>query len=252
MLKLIINADDFGFTKGCNDGIITALKEGLATDTTIMINMEDSSDAVEKAKQSGIKRIGLHLNLTCGKPVLPPERVSSLVDENGNFYRRAAMLLPNMNLKEAEAELWSQVEKFTLTGMGLTHIDSHHHIHMYEGLTDIVIDIARKLEIPLRQTNDAVKEKIINKGVKTTDHFTMKFYGDGATLENLCSILDRYEDGVMEIMTHPAIPDQKLLSTSSYNIDREKELEVLTSEAMSKYILNRGIRMISFDEISLK
>lgn len=80
----------------------------------------------------------------------------------------------------------------------------------------------------------------------------MKFYGDGATLENLCSILDRYEDGVMEIMTHPAIPDQKLLSTSSYNIDREKELEVLTSEAMSKYILNRGIRMISFDEISLK
>jgi predicted glycoside hydrolase/deacetylase ChbG (UPF0249 family) len=94
-----------------------------------------------------------------------------------------------------------------------------------------------------------VKLKIKEKGVKTTDHFTMKFYGEGASVENLCSILDKYEDGVMEIMTHPAILDEELQSASTYNSDRVKELEVLTSDSLKKYIERRKIRLISFDAL---
>lgn len=249
MLKLIINADDFGLTKGCNQGILEALKNGAATDTTIMINMEESRHAIEAARSNGIKRIGLHLNLTCGKPVLPAKNVKSLVKEDGCFYKRAAMLLPVMDLREAKAELWAQAEKFLSSGMGLTHLDSHHHLHMYEGMTELVIEMAKRLQVPLRQTGEEVKEKIRKQGIKTTDYFSMKFYGEGATVENLCGILDRYEDGVIEIMSHPGISDKDLKNISSYSIEREKELQVLNSAAMKAYIKNRGIQLISFDDI---
>ncbi|MDF2521307.1 MAG: YdjC family protein [Clostridia bacterium] len=250
MLKLIINADDFGLAKGCNEGIIKALKDGIATDTTIMINLEGCLDAVILAKSNGIKRIGLHLNLTCGKPLLPADEVKSLVDETGSFYRRVKLLLPNMDLKEAESELWAQVERFKETGMGLTHLDSHHHIHMYEGLRDIVIDMARQLNVPLRQTDDETRDKIRAKGVRTTEYFTWEFYDNGVSVENLCSILDRYHEGTLEIMSHPAVPDDELSSKSSYSSQRKKELEVLTSEVLKKYIKNKNIQLISFDDLS--
>lgn len=250
MLKLIINADDFGLTKGCNEGIIKALKDGTATDTTIMINMEGCLDAVSLAKSNGIERIGLHLNLTCGKPLLPSDEVKSLVDETGSFYRRVKLLLPSMDLKEAESELWAQAERFRETGMGLTHLDSHHHIHMYEGLRDIVIDMARQLNVPLRQTGEETRDKIRAKGVRTTEYFTWEFYDGGVGVDNLCRIIDRYHEGTLEIMSHPAVSDDELYRRSSYNSQREKELEVLTSESFKEYIKNRNIQLISFDDLS--
>ncbi len=249
MLKLIINADDFGLTKGCNQGIIKALKEGLVTDTTVMINMEDGPVAIKLAKSNGLKSIGLHLNLTCGKPVLEAEQVRSLINQEGLLYKRTSLTHPVMNLKEAESELWAQVEKFTKTGMTLNHIDSHHHIHTIEGLTNIVIDIAKQLKVPLRQTGVVIKEKIIAVGVKTTDNIALEFYNQGVSIENLCKILDRYDKGVLEIMTHPAMLDDVLLRRSSYNKLRPKELEILTSEYLRKYISDRNIELISFEDL---
>ncbi|MGB7605146.1 MAG: chitin disaccharide deacetylase [Lutisporaceae bacterium] len=251
MFKLIINADDFGLTKGCNKGIVKAFKEGLVTDTTVMINMKDGLDAINIAKSNGINRIGLHLNLTCGKPVLAAEQVRSLINYEELLYKRESLIHPHMNLKEAESELWAQVEKFTETGMALTHIDSHHHIHIYEGLTEIFIDIAKQLKVPLRQTGEVMKEKIIARGVKTTDYFTSEFYDRGVSMENICKILDRYDNGVLEIMTHPAMLDDELLRKSSYNRLRSKELEILTSKFLREYINDRKIELISFKDLRI-
>lgn len=249
MLKLIINADDFGLTRGCNQGIIKALKEGFVTDTTVMINMEAGLEAINIAKDSGIKSIGLHLNLTCGKPVLAAEKVRSLINQEGSLYKRESSMYASINLKEAEAELWAQVEKFFATGMTLNHIDSHHHVHRHEGLAEIFIDIAKKLNVPLRQTGEAMREKIAAHGVKTTDSIALEFYDQGVSMDNLCKILDNYDNGALEIMTHPAIVDDELLRISSYSKPRLKELEILTSKALKEYINDRKIELISFEKL---
>lgn len=249
MNKLIINADDFGLTEGCNKGIIKCMTEGVVTSSTLMINMPKAKHAVYMAKENGITSLGIHLNLTCGKPVLPKDEVQSLVDEDGYFYNRIAKSIKNINLKEAKNELEAQVNKFLDTGLKISHLDGHHHIQMYDGIKDIVIELCKKYEVPMRHCNKIHRKYCIDKNVKTTDYFDMNFYGDNVTVDSLKDIINGYEDGTIEIMTHPSYIDEELKEISSYSINREKELEVLTNTEFIKWLEDRGIELISFNDI---
>ena len=249
MLTLIINADDLGLTPGCIDGILTAMTAGIVTDTTLLVNTEFTARAVAALKQQGITQAGLHLNLTYGEPVLAASQVASLVDESGRFRRKAAAAVPLMNLEEAKCELSAQVEKFQATGLALTHLDSHHHVHTYPALLPAAIELARQLQVPLRQGNETVRQAIRQAGLATTDNLALDFYEQGATLENLQQILQNHPRGSLEIMCHPAKPDQLLYDISSYNHWRSKELAVLTSQEMKEFIANNGIRLAGFDAL---
>ncbi|SHK52523.1 chitin disaccharide deacetylase [Paramaledivibacter caminithermalis] len=249
MKELIINADDFGLTKGCSKGIIKALKEGVLTNTTVMINMPEALNAIEIAKKNGIKEMGLHLTLTCGQPVSKKEKVSSLVDECGKFYKRRNQLFSKMKLEEARIELENQINAFLSTGLKLTHLDSHHHIHMYDGMREIVAAIAKKYAVSLRCPNEETKKYLLKNGIKTTDYFSMDFYGENASIENLKKIITKFPEGIIEIMTHPAYVDDDLINISSYSTDREKELEILTSDELKKWLKDKEIELISFGEL---
>ncbi|EOD00094.1 chitin disaccharide deacetylase [Caldisalinibacter kiritimatiensis] len=249
MKKLIINADDFGLTTGCNKGILYAMEKGVVTSTTIMINMPKAEETIKMAKEKGIKTLGLHLTLTCGKPVLPITEVPTLVDENGQFYKRRTKLFPVMNLNEAKKELKAQIEKFLQSGLELTHLDSHHHIHMYDGIREIVAELAKEYNVAVRQPNDETKDYLIDNGIKTTDYFSMEFYGEKATLENLKNIIENFDNGTIEIMAHPAYVDEELSNISSYNNNRQRELEILTSQELIQWIDKEGIRLITYKDL---
>ncbi|SES95680.1 chitin disaccharide deacetylase [Anaerobranca gottschalkii] len=247
MLKLIVNADDFGLTKGCNEGIIKSIKEGIVTNTTIMINMPLAEEAINLAKSNGIEQLGIHFNLTCGKPISTD--VLSLIDDQGAFYKRFAILKEKMNLEEVEKELRAQLTKFKSTGVKLTHIDSHHHIHMYPGVAEIIADIALEEKVPLRNANEYVNKIVKEKRILTTEYFSMDFYDKKVTLENLKAIISNRKDGILEIMTHPALIDNELLSLSSYTYPREKELEILMSEEIKLWLNEHKIELIRFEDI---
>src|SRR3984957_7221211 len=85
MKQLIFNADDFGMTRGVNDGIIRGHREGILTSTTLMANGLAFDDAVQKALENPKLGVGCHLVLVGGKPVAPPESVASLLDLQGNL-----------------------------------------------------------------------------------------------------------------------------------------------------------------------
>ena len=174
MKKIIINADDFGLTIGCSLGIIKAMKEGLVTDTTVMINMPHAQESIRLAKENNIDSLGLHLNLTYGKPLSDINKVLSLVDEKGNFKKYNDITNYGI-LEEMKHELNMQVDAFMKTGIKLTHIDSHHHIHMTEKLQKLCVNIARELNVPIRRINKPVEEF----NVVTTDVFYSDFYKDG-------------------------------------------------------------------------
>ncbi|MEM5768276.1 MAG: carbohydrate deacetylase [Bacillota bacterium] len=249
MLQLIINADDLGLTPGCNAGILQALTEGIVTDTTLMINTEFTDDAVKGLKARGINRVGLHLNLTCGTPLLPAAEVPSLVDDAGRFNRKIAVAAPNMRQAEVERELGAQVEKFLGTGLGLTHLDSHHHAHSYPGIREAAIGLARKLGVPLRQTGEELRRQIVAAGVASTDFFAVNFYEQGVSLENLQAIIASHRQGTLEIMCHPAVPEELIYRISSYNSWRERELALLTSREMTDFLKEKGVRLIGFDAL---
>lgn len=247
MLQLIINADDFGLTPGCNAGIIRAMTQGIVSDTTLMVNTAYTADAVTRLKNHGISRVGLHLNLTFGKPLLPAAAVPSLVDGSGFFRRGVEYAVPLMDPAEAQRELSAQVETFLATGLGLTHLDSHHHVHSYPKIFAIVMDLAGKLDVPVRQTGETIRQSLLDVGVATTDHIALDFYSHDATIENLKAIISRHSHGTMEIMCHPAEPDPLLYEISSYHSWREKELAILTSQEMIAFIKEREIRLAVFD-----
>ncbi|MBP2652069.1 MAG: YdjC family protein [Firmicutes bacterium] len=249
MLKLIINADDLGLTPGCNAGIVQAMTQGLISDTTLMINMEHAPAAVELLKTNGINKVGLHLNLTCGRPVLAVSEVPTLVDGEGRFRRKVVQAVQFMSAKEVEQELNAQVEKFLATGLTLTHLDSHHHAHSYPVVLDIAIKLAQRLNVPMRQTSPVVRDKITAAGVLSPEWFTTDFYEQGVNSTNLQNIIAAHDGGVLEIMSHPAQEDPMLFSVSSYNSWRFKELEILTSSQMRAFLQEQGIELISFLEL---
>ncbi|SCZ02003.1 chitin disaccharide deacetylase [Alkaliphilus peptidifermentans] len=252
MKRLIVNADDFGLTNGCNLGIIEAMKFGIVSSTTLMINMPNAIEAVTLAQENNISTIGLHLTLTCGEPLSPKNEVASLVDNNGNFYKRSKSLLPIMDLSEVEYELRNQIVAFIKTGLKLSHLDSHHHIHMYDGIREIVAKLALEFDVPLRHANNECKCIYQEMGIKTTDYFTWEFYGEKATINNFKKLINDFDDGIMEIMVHPAFLDQELMKHSTYNLQRENEYKILTSTEIKELIVEEGIELISFNDLRNK
>jgi len=151
---LIVNADDFGFTDGVTEGILRAWLEGIVTSTSAMINMPGAPKRITKAHQTYPELpIGLHLNITLGKPVLPAKDVPSLVDERGRFMPPMKLVerIQNVPLDELRAELYAQAELLLSTGVQFDHIDYHQMmVSMYTPFYPLVMQLAETYRVPVR------------------------------------------------------------------------------------------------------
>ncbi|MEH6938106.1 chitin disaccharide deacetylase [Bacillus sp. JJ664] len=224
MIKLIVNADDFGYSKGINYGIIEAHRNGIVNSTTMMMNMPGVSHAVDLAKENPDLKVGIHLVLTCGKPLLTD--VPTLVDQGGFFKKNRDILESNISLEELEREWTAQVEKFLETGLTLTHIDSHHHVHTVPRFLPVVQKLSKKYNLSVRRVSDLALEGV----PPYSDVFLHEFYGEGATYDYFEKIVSHVQDGqTVEVMCHPGYLDHEVLNNSSYAKDRVTEVEILTS-----------------------
>lgn len=233
MIKLIVNADDFGYSKGINYGIIEAHRNGIVNSTTMMMNMPGVSHAVELAKENPNLKVGIHLVLTCGKPLLTD--VPTLVDQDGFFKKNRDILESNISLEELEREWTAQVEKFLETGLTLTHIDSHHHVHTVPRFLPVVQKLSKKYNLSVRRVSDHALEGV----PPYSDVFLHEFYGEGATYDYFEKIVTQVQDGqTVEVMCHPGYLDHEVLNNSSYAKDRVTEIEILTSIRLpNKFVL---------------
>lgn len=149
MIKLIVNADDFGLTEGTNYGIIDGHINGLVNSTTMMMNMPGTEHAVRLAKEYNLLGVGVHLVLTAGEPLLGD--VPSLVGSDGSFHKQSVVREGNINPEEVEREWTAQIEKFLSYGLTPTHLDSHHHVHGLPILHDVLERLAAKYNVPIRR-----------------------------------------------------------------------------------------------------
>ncbi len=152
---LIVNADDLGLSDGVTEGIVQAWREGVVTSTSAMINMDGAPERVAEVQRTYPELpIGLHINITAGRPVLPPDRVPTLVDREGRFYTvdEIPLRLLDMSLAELRAELEAQAERLLETGVRFTHFDYHHHmVVLYTPFFSVVRELARRYNVPVRQ-----------------------------------------------------------------------------------------------------
>lgn len=237
MKYLIINADDFGLNEYINAGIVKGFREGCITSTSLMCSTPAFDNAVELAKANPALGIGIHLTLVGGvNSLLSPEKVPSLLDENGVFPSDYIQFIKNFTLgkvckNEIRAELSAQIERGLSTGLTITHFDSHQHLHVLPGLIDIVIELCKKyginkVRVPaesitwtggysaglgriigrlgLTVCSELSRRKLKKAGILYPEHFFGMLAGGSLNDALVETIIDNLPDGYNEIMTDPA------------------------------------------------
>ena len=219
MIKLIINADDFGYSPLVNAAIVKAFADGLISSTTLMPNMPGFEDAISFIHNGRIptKSTGIHLNLFEGNPLT--ERMKEcrvFCNEDGRFHgKRIPFSAPRHCLETVTQELETQIQKALETGLTFTHLDSHAHRHTNWYVGKAVIDLARKHGISaIRQTTNLGKSNSPRTLLRLLYNLRLgslrktRYFGNipdiNAAYQRICGITD---GGVVEIMCHPVFDE---------------------------------------------
>lgn len=236
---LIVNADDFGLSRGVNRGIIEAYRAGAVTSATMMTNMPGFEDAVRLAQQNPGLKVGLHFNITEGRPLTSPQRVPSLVGTDGRFSYDISSWQP----KDVKRELAAQWNRLIGAGIVPTHVDSHQHVQMHKPVYRTVAKFARSKGIPLRRMFYAPERRL---HPMTTDAFVTQVYFHKDGKARLLKALKNLRPGVTELHCHPGRMDPQLPHLSEWSVVREKELSVFLDPQVLAALHAERIRLVHF------
>lgn len=244
--RLIVNADDFGLTPAVTAGILEARRGGIVTSASALVTADLDRASVQKALDDGLG-LGLHVNLTLGRPL---SRGRSLVGDDGRLIRDARRAAARAAPREVEREIDAQIEKFlALARRAPTHLDSHHHVGLEAPVTEILLAAARRLGVPVRAETPEARARARSAGLRTPDHF---FGGSGPgpywTLARTFAHLRALPPGVSEFMTHPGRYDDAL-GFSRYGRQRETELVGLGTAAARGAATGLGIKLCHFGDL---
>lgn len=211
-MKILINADDFGWSSSCTDAIMQAFDKGFITSTTLCANGAAFDEAVRKVQATEYKNnVGIHFVLTEGYPLTEGIRTNPLFcDENGCFHGRVARFRPlnRKTRKQILDELTAQAQRIADTGLPIHHADSHHHVHTAPFITPIVLRVMARFGIvELRIHRNIGPITIVKKIWKRLFNRCIRqwaftaYLGSFADVQHDKSLL--YREGVLEIMCHP-------------------------------------------------
>ena len=288
MKELILNADDFGLTRGVNEGIIRAHCEGILTSATLMATGPAFDDAVARARANPALGIGCHLVLTGGFAVAPRAEIPSLVDEDGRLPKSLGIFVARVSsgrirTEDIERELRAQVEKIRAAGIEPTHFDTHKHTHAHPRVMNVLGKLARELGItrirkPVENLRDSWKsmrgegsasaKQLVSSaavravssrftaisrkyGLRYPDYFLGLAVTGQMGTEALCRMIDTLPEGRTEIMLHPGICDAELAATGSrLQQQRQMELESLLAPEARRSVERFQVRLISYRELN--
>lgn len=234
-MRLIINVDDFGISKGVNLAVVDGYNQGVIKSTTALVGAPQIKHAVAQAKLCPDLGVGIHLSLDLFSSF---SKLDCLSDENNVLYRSSIKPLDRaINYDDLYLEWDLQIKEFIkLFGKTPTHIDSHHHAHMASDTTiSVVNDLASAYGITVRGLKDNL--------------FSADFYDTDATLATLKRLINENKDREyinFEIMAHPAYLDNELLKLTSYSTKRMDELAILTSQEFKDLVIKENIIIDSY------
>jgi predicted glycoside hydrolase/deacetylase ChbG (UPF0249 family) len=244
--RLIVNADDWGLTRGVSEGILAAHRHGIVSSTTVLATGDLDRELVARLRDSGLG-VGLHVNLTLGAPLT---RGRSLVDGDGRFVRDARRAAARVTVADVRAEIEAQAERFqSALKRRPTHLDTHHHVGLHPPVRDVVLDVARGLGVAVRSQDTAARTRARSAGLRTPDHF----FGESGpeaywSLERTVRHLRELPAGVSEFMCHPGWFDADL-AYSRYGRQRETEMIGLGGAAARATAAALGVTLATFADL---
>jgi len=282
--QLILNADDFGLTRGVNEGIIRAHREGILTSATLMANAPAFDHAVELARANPSLGVGCHLVLVGGSAIATRDDISTLADRDGRLPASLAALVVKLSSgivrsSDIERELLAQIEKIRRAGIEPTHLDTHKHTHAHPHVLAALGKVARQTGItrvrkPVENLKDSWQSIQGNGGGKlgrlaaaaavraiapwfealsrrygllSPDNFLGLAATGQLSPAALRRLIDTLPDGCTEIMLHPGLCDAELAKAGSrWRCKRATELEALLSAEVKRAVTDAGIRLISY------
>jgi hopanoid biosynthesis associated protein HpnK len=235
---LIVTADDFGLALPVNEAIERAHRDGILSTASLMVAAPQTADAVERAHKLPSLRVGLHVVLVNGRPILPPKRVPHLIDNRGNFATNlfAAgiryFFTPRIR-SELEAEIRAQFAAFAATGLHLDHVNAQNHFHVHPTVLSLLIKVGREygvraVRIPrepfwpswLAMRNGAaarlanaaflapwltlMRRRLRRAGIVSNDYIFGMHDSGHMTAKRVYALLQHLPPGTSELYVHPA------------------------------------------------
>lgn len=280
-MRLIVNADDFGYSSAVNEAIIRAYDQGILTSCSLMVGEAACEEAVALARTRPGLAVGLHLVMICGHSVLTHSEIPQLVNEKNYFpYSPFVTGVRYYFMPSARAqlrkEIYAQMEKFAATGLPFSHVDGHLHMHMHPTVFAILAEAAEKfgvkrIRLPRENLSHTLRLRKRNLGTKllwwSVFHMLSRHangllkgrgfvtvdqvYGlleSGAMTEDFwLGLLPQMDAKTMEIYCHPE--DPKLASNSDNRLGGA-ELAALLSESVRKALKDRNIELIKYADLN--
>jgi predicted glycoside hydrolase/deacetylase ChbG (UPF0249 family) len=255
---LIINADDFGICHAVNEAIIGAIDDGLVASTSLMTPCPWAPHAIQLLADRPEQPFGVHLTMVNDfgpyrwGPRASRDRVPSLVDETGYFYRyeRIPELLAGARLEELELEFRAQIETVLATGLRPTHLDWH---CLADGgrpdIFDLSFDLAREYGLAMRTHEREHAERCQSAGLPSIDHPVLDSYhmDPAEKPARYAQLLRELPAGLTEWAVHPSLGDAEAqaLEPENWRI-RRADYDVFTSQETRDIIDEEGIILLDY------
>jgi hopanoid biosynthesis associated protein HpnK len=278
--KLIVTADDFGAAVEVNRAVERAHRDGILSAASLMVAGPAANDAVQRAKAMPGLRVGLHLVLVEGKPVLPMKAVPDLVGKDGNFRNdmaragAAMFFLPRVRTQLA-AEIEAQFAAFEATGLKLDHVNAHKHFHLHPTIAALIVKLGkahgvRGARVPLepqsvlgriekqrragvaaltRPFARLLKSRFHRAGIAAPDHVFGLAWSGAMTPARLAGLIENLPEGLSEIYMHPATGPYP---GSAPGYLYGEELAALTEPRLAGLISAKGIRMGGYSDFPIQ
>ena len=245
-----------------------------------MVGAPASADAVARSRRLPRLRVGLHLNLVEGAPVLPRAEVPDLVDRNGAFDENLAragcrfFFRPRAR-RQLAAEIRAQFAAFAATGLALDHVNAHRHMHLHPTVAGLILRIGRDFglhamrvpEEPVSVLRRAAAEgervrrplyapwiallrrRLRRAGLVLNDHLLGLAWTGGMTEARVLRLIAALPAGTSELYCHPAVAQTPRLRRTMPDYRPVEELAALLSGAVRAAVVRGGIELVSYAEL---
>jgi len=275
MRRLIVTADDFGLAESVNEAVEIAARDGVLTAASLMVGAAAARDAVARARRLPQLRVGLHLVLVNGQPLLPPSSLPALVGADGWFLSDLGQagircfFLPGAR-RQIEAEVRAQFQAFAATGLPLDHVNAHCHFHLHPTVLGVILKVGREFglravrlpreprltgfgALALSPWLALLRARLRRAGVLCNDYVLGLGETGAMTEATVLRLLENTGavgwDDVGEMYFHPATRRTPDLIRAMPGYDHEGELRALTSPKVRAALDRLGLRRVAFSDL---
>jgi chitin disaccharide deacetylase len=281
--SLIVSGDDFGAAVAVNDGIIRAHRDGILTQTSLMVTGDAAAHAVALAREHPRLAVGLHLVLAQGRPAAPRHEIPGLVRADGAFrdspipngIRYAWAAVHAAGRRQLVREIEAQLDAFAATGLPLAHIDGHLNMHLHPMVLTILVELAPRHGIRavrlsreslgaalrydrrhlVRKTFEGVvfqalaafaAPRLRAAGIVSSERVYGMHQTGHVDEAYLLDVISHLPSGVSELYAHPAVGQAATMARYQAGYDHDGEVAGLTSPRVRAALARSGVALTTY------